>query len=67
MRPFLRRGSGRPSSWTQRRDTPYSRPPSLLDRPSATTAVITTLAIDIADHPHIKGSNDVAGPLRTMP
>jgi len=51
---------------TQRRDTPWSRATSLLERPSRTTAVITTRAIDIAHHPICQGVNDVARHLRTM-
>lgn len=51
---------------TQRRDTPYSWASTLLGRPSSTTAVITTRAIDIAHHPDHQDANDVSRHPRTM-
>src|SRR5215207_648983 len=51
---------------TQTRDTPYSRATSLLLRPSITTAVITSRAIDMAHLRTKEGANYVPGHLLTM-
>jgi hypothetical protein len=45
---------------------PYSRATTLLDRPSRTTAVITTRATDIAHHPTHQDANDAPRHPRTM-
>src|SRR5687767_15611929 len=42
------------SSWTHRRDTPYSRATSACVRPSSLTAVTTSRASDIAHPPRLR-------------